>query len=219
MKRITTWLVMAALLATAGQAGQKPTKVKIKDLPRQYQEFLNLTDYIMHDREKDVFLQFVSNRERDIFIETFWKQRDPTSGTPLNEYKDEHIRRVQYANKWFSRGSSKPGWMTDMGRIYIILGEPISKDRYPSTLGLYPCEVWSYYGDVSKGLPNHFSLTFFQPHNVGAYRLYDPISDGPATRHAPPSPLSTPNRPRSTSRRGPTTSACRSSRKLTWAAA
>jgi len=155
-------------------------KLKEKDLPQRYRDWLNQTRYIMYEEEREVFLQLSSDRERDIFIETFWKQRDPTPGTPQNEYKDEHIRRFQYANKWFSRSSSKPGWMTDMGRIYIILGEPISKDRYPSNIGLYPCEVWSYYGDVSKGLPNHFSLTFFQPHNVGAYRLYDPISDGPA---------------------------------------
>ncbi len=155
-------------------------KLKEKDLPQRYRDWLNLTRYIMYEEERDVFLQLADDRERDAFIVTFWKQRDPTPGTPQNEYKNEHIRRFQYADKWFSRSSSKPGWMTDMGRIYIILGEPISKDRYPSNIALYPCEVWSYYGDVSKGLPNHFSLTFFQPNNVGAYRLYDPVSDGPA---------------------------------------
>lgn len=156
-------------------------KVRVKDLAPQYQEWLELTQYIIHPEEKEVFLQLNSDRERNVFIETFWKQRDPTPGTPQNEYKDEHIRRFQYANKWFSRGSSKPGWMTDRGRIYIILGEPISKDRYPSNIGLYPCEIWSYYGDVSIGLPTHFSLVFFQRSGVGEYQLYDPVSDGPAS--------------------------------------
>ena len=174
LSRLVLFLVVAASLFPA----QK--KLREKDLMPQYREWLQQTQYIIHPEEKEVFMQLSTDRERDIFIETFWKQRDPTPGTPQNEYKDEHIRRFQYANKWFSRGSSKPGWMTDRGRIYIILGEPVSKDRYPSNIGLYPCEIWSYYGDVSLGLPTHFSLVFFQRQGVGEYQLYDPVSDGPA---------------------------------------
>jgi len=172
--RLVFFLAIASSLLSAQE------KVRVKDLMPQYQEWMELTQYIIHPEEREVFLQLNSDRERNVFIETFWKQRDPTPGTPQNEYKDEHIRRFQYANKWFSRGSSKPGWMTDRGRIYIILGEPISKDRYPSNIGLYPCEIWSYYGDVSIGLPTHFSLVFFQRQGVGEYQLYDPVSDGPA---------------------------------------
>lgn len=172
--------IVVLFLVAVGSLFSAQEKVREKDLMSQYQEWLKLTQYIIYPEEKEVFLQLSTDRERDIFIETFWKQRDPTPGTPQNEYKDEHIKRFQYANKWFSRGSSKPGWMTDRGRIYIILGEPISKDRYPSNISLYPCEVWSYYGDVSLGLPNHFSLVFFQRQGVGEYQLYDPVSDGPA---------------------------------------
>jgi GWxTD domain-containing protein len=156
-------------------------KLKKKDLAPRYQEWLELTQYIMYAEEREVFMQLTSDRERDIFIDTFWKQRDPTPGTPQNEFKDEHLKRFAYANKWFSRGTSRPGWMTDMGRIHIILGEPISKDRYPSNIGLYPCEIWSYYGDPAKGLPNHFALVFFQRQGVGEYKLYDPVADGPAS--------------------------------------
>lgn len=171
---------IALFLVVVGSLFSAQQKVKEKDLPGRFQEWLKLTQYIIHPEEKEVFLQLSTDRERDIFIETFWKQRDPTPGTPQNEYKDEHLRRFQYANKWFSYSSSKPGWMTDRGRIYIILGEPVSKDRYPSNIGLYPCEVWSYYGDVSIGLPTHFSLVFFQRQGVGEYQLYDPVSDGPS---------------------------------------
>ena len=174
LSKVVLFLVIAGSLLSAQQ------KVKEKDLIQRYQDWLKQTQYIIHAEEKEVFLQLTSDRERDIFIVTFWKQRDPTPGTPQNEYKDEHIRRFQYASKWFSKGSSKPGWMTDRGRIYIILGEPVSKDRYPSNISLYPCEVWSYYGDVSLGLPNHFSLVFFQRQGVGEYQLYDPVSDGPS---------------------------------------
>jgi hypothetical protein len=70
--------------------------------------------------------------------------------------------------------------MTDMGRIYIVLGPPASIERFDSVSGLYPCQVWYYYGDKSKGLPTYFSLLFFQKGGGGEYRLYNPASDGPA---------------------------------------
>jgi GWxTD domain-containing protein len=76
-----------------------------------------------------------TNRDRDIFIENFWKQRDPTPGTPQNEYRDEIIKRFNYSNKFFSRGTSREGWMTDMGRFYIILGKPASKHDFSGRRG------------------------------------------------------------------------------------
>jgi len=69
--------------------------------------------YIITATEKNVFLQLETNMERDFFIEVFWKQRDPTPGTPENEFKDEHYQRINYANRTFGRMSSKRGWQTD----------------------------------------------------------------------------------------------------------
>ena len=68
--------------------------------------------------------------------------------------------------------------MTDMGRIYIILGEPLSKEMFDVS-GIYPAEVWTYNGDKTKGLPTQFNLVFFQRSGAGEYKLYNPISDGP----------------------------------------
>ena len=178
MKSKVSIIIIFVLLFTSFLFPQK--KMRVKDLHEKYQEFLNMTLYIMHGKEKDAFLQLNNNRERDAFIEMFWRLRDPTKGTPENEYKDGHIERFLYANKYFRRGSPREGWMTDMGRFYIILGEPISKDRYPAQKEMYPIEIWSYYGDVEKGLPSHFNLLFFQRGGVGEYKLYDPVSDGPA---------------------------------------
>ena len=154
-------------------------KIKEKDLPKKYQDFLDLVAYIILPEEKEVFLQLTTNRDRDLFIESFWKQRDPTPGTPQNEFKEEHIRRFNYANKFFKRNSPRAGWKTDMGRFYIILGPPTSIERFEGTLGIYPTQVWYYYGDPAKGLPTHFALVFFQRGGAGEYRLYDPLSDGP----------------------------------------
>lgn len=159
-------------------AGQK---VKDGGLPGLYQEFLKLTSYNILPEEKEVLLKLRDDRERNLFIEAFWKQRDPTSGTPENEYKVEHIRRFNYANKYFSRGSTREGWMTDMGRIYIILGPPASIERFETTMGLYPTQVWYYYGDVRKGLPAHFAIIFFQKSGFSEYKLYDHFVDGPGS--------------------------------------
>jgi GWxTD domain-containing protein len=156
-------------------------KLKEEDLPPKYKEFLKLTRYIILPQEEEVFKQLANDRDRDIFIETFWKQRDPTAGTPENEYREEHIKRFRYANEHFGRGTPREGWTTDRGRIYIILGPPASIESFEATQGLYPTRVWYYYGDRAKGLPAHFGLVFFQRHGAGEFKLYDPVSDGPGS--------------------------------------
>ena len=149
----------------------------VKGLDPVYQDFLKLVTYIISPKEKEVFLELPDNRDRDIFAEDFWKTRDPTPGTPENEYKEEIQKRFEHVNKYFAAG--RPGWMTDRGRIWIILGEPRSYDRFPGTTGIVPCEVWYYYTDGAKNLPTHFGLVFFQKRGFGEYKLYDPFVDGP----------------------------------------
>lgn len=167
-------LTFGALLL-GGQA-----KVKPKNLPYEYQEWLKLVDYIIMDKERDVFLHLTTDRDRDLFIQAFWRLRDPTPGTPENEFKTDHTKRFQEANRKFRFGSSREGWMTDRGRFYIILGPPVSTEQIAGDYDVFPAEIWSYYGDTLKGLPTHFELVFYQYKNAGEFKLYDPISDGPA---------------------------------------
>jgi len=150
-----------------------------KSLSLKYKEWMNVVNYIIAPIEKEVFLRLTTGKERDIFIEAFWKQRDPTQGTPQNEYKDEHIQRFNYANKYFGRGTSRPGWMTDMGRYHIILGPPNSIDRLENTIGIWPTQIWYYFGDKRLGFPTYFALVFFKRGGAGEYKLYNPASDGP----------------------------------------
>jgi len=173
--KISIFSLLISSLLFSGQ------KVKEKDLALKYRDWLKLTRYIIYEKEREVFMQLISDFERDAFMKTLWKQRDPTPGTPQNEYKEEILERFKYANKYFRRSSAREGWRTDMGMIHIILGEPVSKDRFPATKDIYPCEVWYYYGDRAKGLPPHFGLVFFQKGGVGEYKLYNPVSDGPAS--------------------------------------
>jgi len=104
---------------------------KKTELPPKYKKWIEEeVVYIITPKEREVFYQLETDAQRDRFIEEFWRQRDPTPGTPRNEFKEEHYRRIEYANKWFGRGTPIPGWKTDRGRVYIILGEPIFRQTF-----------------------------------------------------------------------------------------
>jgi GWxTD domain-containing protein len=183
MKKLTRMILVSTLSAILLVSGAFPAsaqaKIKVKDLPPTYQEWLKVVSYIIRDKERDVFLFLQNDRDRDLFIEAFWKMRDPTPATPKNEYKEEHMKRFTEANRLFRFGSAREGWMTDRARFYIILGPPVSKIYDAGSNELYPTEIWSYYGDTAKGMPIHFQLVFFQYRNAGEMKLYDPMTDGP----------------------------------------
>jgi TonB family protein len=78
--------------------------------------------YIISDAERAAFLSLETDEERRMFIEQFWLRRDPTPGTPENEVKIEHYRRIVYSDEHFT--GAKPGWQTDRGKVYILYGPP-----------------------------------------------------------------------------------------------
>jgi len=111
--------------------------------------------WIITPEERAAFKKLSNDEERDQFIEQFWLRRDPTPDTVENEYKEEHYRRIAYANEHFASGV--PGWRTDRGRIYIMYGPPDEIDSHPSggtyerpmeegggETSTYPFEDWRY---------------------------------------------------------------------------
>lgn len=170
-------LLCLCFLMAIPAAGQKTSE---KDLSAKFQEWLKLVNYHIQPVEREVFLKLTNDRERELFMETFWKQRDPTPGTPENEYKEEIDKRFQYVNQFYGRGTTREGWRTDMGRIHMVLGPPASVEHFEASIGLVPCLSWSYYGDSRRGLPPQFYLLFYQRGGIGEYKLYDPTSDGPS---------------------------------------
>lgn len=79
--------------------------------------------YLIEDEKAyDEFTRGNEKEKRSTFKE-FWKKRDPTPDTPFNELQYEFYSRVDSANVKFSR-KRYPGWMTDIGKIYILYGEP-----------------------------------------------------------------------------------------------
>ena len=135
--------------------------------------------YITSEVEREVFLSIETLEARDHFVEAFWRRRDPNPATPQNEFKQEHYRRFDYANRFLGRETSIPGWRTDRGRMYIILGEPREKQVFVGLNELVSSEMWFYQGDVEKGVPPFFYLMFFKKQDLGDFQLYSPIADGP----------------------------------------
>lgn len=163
------------LICWGGQAKKKPG-----ELPPLYKKWLEEeVVYIISPKEKDIFLQLETDREREIFIEAFWKIRDPNPSTPENEFKTEHYRRLTYANRMFGRGTPAQGWQTEMGRIYIILGEPNTIERYENETEVMPTVIWFYQGKVDMGLPNSFNVVFFRQEEFSDWEIYSPVVHGP----------------------------------------
>jgi GWxTD domain-containing protein len=193
------WLVITLVIAVAAKNPQtagkglpdKEAEQLARDLDAKYQNWLKMVTYITFKEERMVFLKLTNDRDREAFITIFWMQRDPTPGTPENEFKAEIEKRYAYVNEYFKRGSTRPGWMTDQGRIYMILGKPTSQERFDEKPGLYPVQVWYYYGDVSLGLPTYFNIVFYQRFGAGEWKIYNPANDGPGALLIQDSPIDT----------------------------
>lgn len=113
------------------QEKKKSSKALKQELSSTYKKWLNQdVVYIITPEEKSAFKQLSNDEERDQFIEQFWLRRDPTPDTVENEFKEEHYRRIAYANEHFAAGI--PGWRSDRGRIYIIYGPPDQIDSHAS---------------------------------------------------------------------------------------
>ena len=96
-----------------------------KELKGAYKTWLDQdVAYIITDEERKAFKNLSNDEEREAFIEQFWLRRNPNPDSPDNEFREEHYRRIQYANDHYAAG--KPGWKTDRGHMYIAFGPPDS---------------------------------------------------------------------------------------------
>jgi len=171
-----------------------------KELDNPYKVWLeDEVAYIITDAEKEAFISLSTNEDRESFIEQFWLRRDPTPDTPENEFKEEHYRRIAYANEHFASGV--PGWKTDRGRIYIIWGKPDSTDTHPSggsynrtpeegggETSTYPFEVWNYH--YLEGIGPNIDIEFVDVSGSNEYHLATDPEEKDALLYVPGAGLS-----------------------------
>ncbi|HEX4283742.1 MAG TPA: GWxTD domain-containing protein [Terracidiphilus sp.] len=150
--------------------------------------------YIISDEERKAFRNMGNDEERDAFIEQFWLRRNPNPDSPDNEFREEHYRRIAYANEHFAAG--KPGWKTDRGHIYISFGKPDSIDSHPSggsyqrpmdegggETSTFPFEVWHY--RYLEGVGDNIDIEFVDTCMCGDYHFTIDRGEKDALLHVP----------------------------------
>ncbi len=145
--------------------------------------------WIITPSERSAYMLLARNDERLQFIEQFWVRRNPEPGSSENKFKEEHYRRLAYANQHFAHNG--PGWKSDRGHVYILYGPPDSIDAHRSggSGEAQPFEVW-HYDAVRLQMPMEESdsarnpqpsilrdvdLKFVDTCHCGDYKLTSPI--------------------------------------------
>lgn len=168
-----TLLIIGGLAFGAWESGATPAShSQPARMSAAYSKWLNEdVVYIITDEGRTAFQRLDTNEERDKFIEQFWLRRDPTPGTPENEFKTEHYRRLAFANKHYQGASGALGWQTDRGRIYILYGPPDEIESHPKggPQQSYPNEMWAYRHRPATDAMDVF--TFVDRTRTGDYRL------------------------------------------------
>ncbi len=164
-----------ARLAALAAAAATPQETAAQ-IATPYQKWLDEdVVYIIDEVERDSFVRLVSDTEREEFIERFWKKRDPSPDTNENEYREEHYRRIAYANEHFS--GSVAGWRTDRGRTYIMYGPPNQLDDHSKDGGgdvAYPYQRWLY--RYIDGVGINVVIGFSDPARTGDFQMTsDPL--------------------------------------------
>ena len=166
-----------------------------QELSKEYRKWLDEdVRWIITDEERAAFKQLSNDEERDKFIEAFWQRRDPTPDTEENEFKEEHYRRIAYANEHFAAGI--PGWKTDRGRIYIMYGPPDENDSHPSggsyerpmeegggETSTFPFEDWRY--RYLEGIGQEVIIEFVDTCMCGDYHMTMDRSEKDALLNTP----------------------------------
>jgi len=170
-------------------------KQVLKELATPYKKWLSEDiTYIITDTERRAFLQLQTNEERENFIEEFWQRRNPDPDSVDNPVKEEHYRRIAYANEHFASGVA--GWRTDRGRIYIMYGKPDDLESHtqgenyerPLDQGggetkTYAFEDWTYH--YIEGIGENVELEFVDPSGTGEFRLTTDPSEKDALLYVP----------------------------------
>jgi GWxTD domain-containing protein len=173
----------------------KQQKELKQELKGPYKKWLDEdVRWIITDQEMKAFKSLSNDEEREAFIENFWLRRNPNPDSPENEFKEEHYRRIAYANEHFAAG--KPGWKTDRGHMYIAYGKPDSIDSHPAggtyerpmdegggETSTFPFEVWHY--RYIEGIGDNIDIEFVDTCQCGDYHMTLDRSEKDALLHVP----------------------------------
>ena len=151
-----------------------------KELDAPFRRWLQQdVNYIITDEERKAFKGLQTAEESEQFIEQFWLRRDPSPDTEENEYREEHYRRIAYANQNFASGL--PGWKLDRGMIYIKYGPPDERETNAGgsynrpieegggNTNTFPFEKWRY--RYLEGIGQNIMIEFVDKTMSGEFRM------------------------------------------------
>ncbi|MGD8778232.1 MAG: GWxTD domain-containing protein [Ignavibacteria bacterium] len=140
-------------------------------------QMFDYVKYIATEAEKDQYEKLGMIEAKREFLYNFWARRDTRLETPRNEFKEEYMQRVEYANRNFGH-QFKDGYKSDRGRVYLLYGEPDLLDRYPSEKELKPYEKW-FYNSIEGGVEFIFGdVTGFSNYELLHSTKRGELSDG-----------------------------------------
>ena len=166
-----------------------------KEVGKTYQTWLDEdVRYIISPEEQKAFKLLGTDEERDAFIEQFWLRRNPDADSQENSFREEHYRRMQYANEHFSAGSA--GWQSDRGHMYIVWGPPDEIESHASggtyqrssgegggSTSTYPFERWRY--RHLEGIGDEVIIEFVDSCMCNDYRISTDPNEKDALLHTP----------------------------------
>ena len=163
------------ILSQNDQVDEKEVEMMIKrpgvsSNIRDVDEALDQMRYILTNEERSKMGK-AKKKEREKLFYEFWRDRDPTPETSVNELMDQYYYRVSYTNEKFA--SFGPGWKSDMGMIYILFGPPDDTQRSFINSSRNTYETWYYY-TINR------NFDFYDENGFGDYRLSTPYIYGRA---------------------------------------
>jgi GWxTD domain-containing protein len=163
------WIEATLSDGSAGAAEREPLVVTVSDqwMVTNFDEMLEFMGYIASNAELDS-LRNASPAERAALWDRFWARRDPGAGMGVNVFRDQFFERLRLASLYFSE-PGRPGWKTDRGEVYIVLGPPhYVVDRYQDRNSARPDTYDWVYEDGPSG---RLVLTFTDRYNLDRFEL------------------------------------------------
>ena len=88
--------------------------------------------HFLTKKDAKQFKKLATEKEAEEFVALFWAKRDPTPGTPRNEFREEKERLAKSADAKYAT-AQMAGSLTDRGKVMLLFGPPFaSKEVVPT---------------------------------------------------------------------------------------